>query len=126
RGVSEQLALVTVDEPRVVATRDELGVREELLVEGEVRLDARDDVLGERSPHPLDRMRARGCPDAELRDERVVEARDRAPGVRAAVVSDAGAGRDDEVRDDAGRRQERRGILGIDAALDGGAASAEV
>ena len=43
--VAEQLVLVPLDEARVVAAGDELGVREELLVEREVRADAGHDVL---------------------------------------------------------------------------------
>ena len=85
------------------------------------------DVLGQCAAHPRHGALARRSPDAQLGDERIVEARDRAARVGAAVVAHARTGGDDERVDDARRRQEtRRRVLRVDAALDGRAARRQV
>ena len=78
-----------------------------------------DLELGERAEHALARALAVGGPDDELADQVVVVLRHGVALRVPTVPAHAGAAREPQVRDGAGRGGEVRGrVLGVDAALD--------
>ena len=119
--------LLGLDEPVAGAAVDEARLREQRRVEADQRRRALDPELGERAQHPLPRRLAIRVVDDQLRDHRVVEARDLVSGPHAGVDADARARRLLVRGDQAGRRQEALAdVLGVDAALDRVPAQAHV
>ena len=111
--------LLGLDDPRARACLDEARVAEERAMEAEQRLDSADLVLLERAEHAPPRVLAVDPVDDELREQRVVERRHLGPGLDSGVHSHARPRRLAVARDPPRCRQKaRRGILGIDAALD--------
>src|SRR5262249_59478712 len=96
----------SVDVTGIDLAARELFVVEDREKEGDRGADAADVVFAERALHPRNRLVARRAPGDELRDHRVVKDRDLPPFVNAAVVAHAGAGRDSQPGDSAGRGQE--------------------
>lgn len=66
-----------LDELRIDVACAEVAVAEDLLVQGDCRLDTVDAELLERALHDLDGVAARAAVDDELRDHRVVVRLDR-------------------------------------------------
>ena len=118
--------LLRLDDAVARLARDEARVLEQRAVEADERRDALDLVLAERAQHPAARVLAVDAVDAQLGDQRVVEADDLAALGDAGIDAHARPGRLAVARDPPGRRQEAGGrVLGVDAALDRVPASAE-
>src|SRR5690606_34621422 len=95
------------------------------LVEGDVGANSADDGLVEGPEHATDRLVAGATVGDELCQQGAVDAGDPEAAVDAAVEADARAAGGMVVRDEAGPRGERVGVLRVDAALDGVAARHE-
>src|SRR5438132_458596 len=81
----------------------------------------------ERGRHPLDRRRAVDAPDDQLGKERVVEAGYRVAFVDTGVLANPGTRCPSERRDRPRRREPpTEGVLGVDPALERGAAPLDV
>src|SRR5688572_4480976 len=91
------------------AAVDETRVLEQCPVEAEQRRHACDLVLVERPQHAAPGVLSIDAVDAELRDERIVEADDFPPRVDAGVDAYARAGRLPVARDPPGRGQKAAG-----------------
>src|SRR5262249_30620786 len=97
---------------------DEVGIVEDLEVQGDARLDALDDRHLEGPPHAGNRLLAIAAVHDDLRNQRIVVRRDRAVGVRERFDPHARPARNAEDVDDARRWHERFRIFRVDAALD--------
>ena len=89
-------------------------------------LHALDDELLERAAAARDGLRAVLPAHDQLRDQRVVVRRDDVVAIAVRVDAHARAARQVELADLARVRREGDRVLGVDAALDGVAAQAEV
>ncbi len=119
-GRSGPLAELAVDEAGVEPGRLEVLVVEDPLEERNRRANAAHLVFGERAAHALNRVLARVAPGDQLRDQRIVEDRDLAALVGAAVVAHTGSLRNAQSLDPPRRRQEAVvGVFRVDAAFDG-------
>src|SRR3954447_26109900 len=103
---------------RVVAG-EELGVADQLLVEGYGGLHPLDNELLERALEAADAAVAVGPVDDQLADHAVVIRRDLIAGIEPAIDADVHAARCDVILHQARRRGEGLRVLGVDAALDG-------
>src|SRR5665213_1130154 len=101
-------------------------VRQDLLMQGGVGLDALDHQFSERIAHPRDGGIARIAVRDELADHGVIVRRYAVAGVHVAVDANAGAAGADQALASARRGHEGARILGIDAAFDGVAAELHV
>jgi len=111
---------VPFDEPGVHDPFDELGVGENLPVEGNGRVDRLDDELVQAPPHAGDGLRASGLVHDELGDQRVIERTDHSAGVHVRVQPDARpAGGHEPLHHPGTGTEAVAGVLGVDAALDG-------
>src|SRR5207245_5886357 len=108
-----------VDPGDVDETAAEVGIGQDLPVEGDGGADAGDRELTEGAEHPVDRLAAVAPPADELRDERVVVERDLVPRLQGAIdpyVRTRGqAQRRHAAR---GRAESVRRVLRPDATLD--------
>ena len=82
-------------------------------------VDAFHDEHVERAAHASDGLGPIASISDQLRDQRIVERRNHVVGVGRGVDADADVSRQIQRGDAAGRRRERLGIFGVDAALDG-------
>ena len=116
-----------LDELRVDVARAEVDVFEDLLVQGDRRLDALDAELAQGAFHDLDGVAVCTAVHDDFGDERVVPRLDCQSGRHAAVEAHARIARLVHEGDEAGGRQEVVvRILDVDAALDGVAADLDV
>src|SRR6185437_700467 len=113
-----------LDGPGRYGAADDLRVRQERLVEVDVRADPGDDELVEGPPHAGDGLGPRAGVDDELRQERVVVGGHRPPAVDAGVDAHAGAAGRVVLGDEARPGGEGLGVFGVHPALDGVAAEA--
>src|ERR1043166_1100476 len=105
-------------EGRAELARDEVLVGKNLQMHRDARLDAVDDRHLEHAPHPRNRFLPIAAMDDDLRDHRIVVRRHGTFRMRERLEADARAARHAEGVNDARRRHERLGILGVDPALD--------
>jgi hypothetical protein len=111
--------LLGLDHAPARLSAGEAVVLEQRAVEADERRHSADLVLGQRAQHPTARMLAVDAVNAELRDQRVVEADHLAPLANAGVDSHPRPTRLPVARDPPGRRQKAFGrILRVDSALD--------
>ena len=108
---------------RVVAAL-ELRIVDDPLVQRDRGLDADDGEFVQRAAQAVDRVGARRRMHDQLRHQAVVVRRHEIAGVQRRIDAHAEPARRVERGDAARRRHEGRGILGVDAALDGVAGEA--
>ena len=109
-----------VDEPRVECARLHRGLGDQAPQEGDVRVDAEHDGVGERTVEPFERLCPIGTERDDLGDHRVVVRRDLLALADARVDAHALA-LGCSPGDDRPRRREEPAVrrLGVDARLDG-------
>src|SRR5208282_5957651 len=112
-SLEAESTLQIVDVETALAER---AVAEDLLVQGRIGLDARDDHLRERVAHPRDgRLTVLAVGD-DLRDQRIVVRRHGVAAVEVAVDADAWSARRVPQAHLTGTRHEGLGVLGVDPA----------
>ena len=126
-GRRERVGELALDQPGAGLAGDERGVLEDQPVQRHERRHALDHELVERAQHAQARALAIAVPDAELGDQRVVEADDLVALLDARVDAHARPGRLAVAHDAPGRGPEARArVLGVDAALERVAAQLDV
>ena len=95
------------------------GLRTSVAEQRQRGLDSVDDELVERPAQPHQALVAGPAMDDQLADQRVVVRRDAVALVDGRIDAHAEAAGRMEIGDPAGRGPEGRGVLGVDAALDG-------
>src|SRR5690349_9836778 len=122
RGTRRTLAQQAREITGVDAAGHELRIAEDLGVQPEVGGDAVDARDGDGGAQPRQRLRAVAAVRDDLAEQRVVERRHRGAGIDVRIDADTLAvGPAYRAHRARARREIARGILGIDAALDGAA-----
>ena len=111
-----------LEEMGVELAGDEIGMGENALVQRDRGLDSLDDEAIESALHADDRFGTVAAMRDQLGDQRIVIGRNDGVGVGGGVDANSRTAGNAEGGDAPGRRNERVGIFGVDAALDGVAA----
>ncbi len=126
-GGREGVGELALDQPCAGLAGDERRVLQDHAVQRDQRRHALDHELVERAQHAQACALAVAVPDAQLGDQRVVQADDLVALLDARLDAHARARRRAEAGHAARRRPEARaGVLGVDAALEGVAAQLHV